>query len=88
MSLAAAIFIVFLIYIRPQEWSTLAFKVKPIHLSVLLGLVAFLNQKVNRFELKTFLKTPHDWAVVLLFGFIVYADRLPFMDTKAQHLVG
>jgi O-antigen ligase len=60
-----------LYYIRPQEWSAIAFKLQPIKVTMLLALVAMALKYRERPFFKELFHTPHDWIILLYFTWVI-----------------
>jgi O-antigen ligase len=71
-------------YLRPQEWFGL---VNKIHFAqiVMITAVATLFFRERPVRLKDFLSTPHDWAVLLFWIWIVVASPSPWHTFKESY---
>lgn len=76
MELRVAIFFVFLYYIRPQDWipGLEGFNiVRPL----IVVWAAILMASVRRSPVEGWVKTPHDWAMLAYWGWIVWSAPEP-----------
>jgi hypothetical protein len=63
-------------YVRPQEIFDFLNSFHPITLTLAIGIIGIATRE-PRIQFKDFFKTPHDWAMYLLIGWIVYASPTP-----------
>ncbi len=73
MDFAAIVIFLLMYYIRPQEIFSLFSSLHPAALSMLMGIVGIALRE-KEFSWKELFKTPHDWVMFALIGWIVYAS--------------
>lgn len=73
MDFAAIVIFLMMYYIRPQEIFSLFASLHPASLSMTMGLLGIALRE-KRFTWKELLRTPHDWIMYALIGWIVYAS--------------
>lgn len=73
MDFAAVVIFLGFYYVRPQEWIDILSSFHPITLTMAVGLAGVL-MKEKGVQLRDFFRTPHDWVMYALIGWIVYAS--------------
>jgi hypothetical protein len=68
-------------YLRPQEWGSLFSKVRPVQLSMIMGVFALFTRE-KRVQASHLFKTPHDWAIVLFFLWVTLTSGAPYHTFK------
>lgn len=81
MLLKSVIGILFLIYVRPQEWRPWVANFYPVYLAVACGIIGLFQANHGKITLKQFFRTPHDWLILAFHAWICYADWSPFATT-------
>lgn len=71
MEYRTALFFLFLYYIRPQDWIPSLIGYNIIRPLILVWIVSFLSSR-TRSPVSGILKTPHDWAMLAYYGYIVW----------------
>lgn len=71
MEYRTALFFLFLYYIRPQDWIPAIAGFNIIRPMILLWVVAFFGSR-TRPAVSGFVRTPHDWAILAYFGYVVW----------------
>ena len=71
-------------YLKPQEWTALFATVRFVQLTMFAS-VASLVMRGRSLKTADFFKTPHDWAMLLFFGWVVIASPAP-VDTFKEFL--
>ena len=71
-------------YLKPQEWTTLFATVRFVQLTMFAS-VASLLMRGRSLKKGDFFRTPHDWAMLLFFGWVVIASPTP-VDTFKEFL--
>jgi uncharacterized membrane protein YadS len=59
-------------YVRPQEIFDILSSLRPVTLAMGMAIVGILLRE-KELKLKDFFRTPHDWTMYALIGWIVYA---------------
>jgi O-antigen ligase len=77
MDLISVILFLVLYYLRPQEWSGMFAKIHFVQLIMIFGLATlfFRARSIRGNEL---LRTPHDWLMLLFFGWVVANAASPW----------
>ncbi len=65
-----------LYYIRPHEWLGIVAALRPVMLSMAIGIFAMFNRE-KPLTLKDIFRTPHDWMMLLYFLWIVFSAPNP-----------
>ena len=78
MDYTAVIAFLVIYYIRPHEWIAGVALLRPVTLTVGLGLFGLVTREAG-LRFKDLIKTPHDWLMLLHFLWIAYASP-PFMS--------
>ena len=73
MDFASVILFLILYYLRPQEWPIGLNTVHFVQLTMLAGLTA-LSLRTRGFQLRDLFRTPHDWAVLAFWLWIVFSS--------------
>ncbi len=82
MDFVAIILFLAFYYLRPQEWFELFGQVRFVQLVIILSFVSlFLRER--SVKLADFLKTPHDWMILLFFAWVVFSSPTPWETFKA-----
>lgn len=71
MEYRTALLFLFLYYIRPQDWIPAISGVNIIRPMILIWLVGFMNAR-SRPAVSGILRTPHDWAMLAYYAYIVW----------------
>ena len=79
MDFISLILILFLFYIRPQDWGLDA--LHPIQLVSGMVLLSLISRKQG-LKLKDFFQTPHDWIIFSYFAWSIYASPTPLLIFK------
>ncbi len=70
MDFVSTVFFLILQYIRPQEWISLVAKLQPVKITVAMAILSMI-MRGRGLSWRDFLKTPHDWLILLIFVWIV-----------------
>jgi hypothetical protein len=81
MDLAAVILFLVLYYLRPQEWPLGLQDISFVKNVMLFGL-ASLFFRARGLQLRDLFRTPHDWAVLAFWLWIVFASQAPWETFK------
>jgi hypothetical protein len=81
MDLVCVILFLVLYYLRPQEWPIGLDQVRFVQLTMLAGL-ASLSLRERGFQMRDLLRTPHDWAVLAFWAWIVFSSPSPWFTFK------
>jgi hypothetical protein len=81
MDLAAVILFLVLYYLRPQEWPFGLSSISFVKIVMLFGL-ATLFFRPRGFQVRDLFRTPHDWAVLAFWLWIVFASDTPWQTFK------
>lgn len=84
MDFGAVILLLFLYYIRPQEWVPGMGSVHPVAFTLIFALVTMITRPVSP-RLKDFFASPHDWFMFAFLAYLVYYSPTPghaFDDIK------
>ncbi|HYV26915.1 MAG TPA: O-antigen ligase family protein, partial [Candidatus Eisenbacteria bacterium] len=74
-------------FLRPQEWSASLAWFRPVTLVMGYGLIVTALQRKN-WSFRQLLNTPHDWAVLLFFGWVWLFTPASLNETdRASHLL-
>ncbi len=73
MDFAAIILFLSFYYIRPQEIIDMLSSLHPVTLTMGMGIVGIMMRE-KELKLKDFFRTPHDWVMYSLIGWIVFAS--------------
>lgn len=84
MDFACIILFLFIYYLKPQEWTSLLASVRFVQLTMIASLIS-LFMRERSLKLRDFFRTPHDWAMLLFFGWVVIASPTP-VDTFKEFL--
>ena len=78
MDFTAVILFLINYYLKPQEWTGLLSKMHPVQISIFLGIFALLRREkaVRKSDL---FQTPHDWAILIFFSWIILTAHNPFV---------
>jgi hypothetical protein len=68
-------------YLKPQEWTALFATVRFAQLTMFAS-VASLMSRPRGLKLADFFRTPHDWAMLLFFAWVVFASPTPYETFK------
>ena len=71
-------------YIRPQEWLSIFSTIQFARI-VMIGAIFSLFFRGRGFQPGQLLRTPHDWMVVLFFGWLIIAAPSPFEAFKETY---
>ena len=82
MDLFAVILFLANYYLKPQEWAGFLSTLRPVQLSILLGIVGLMNREY-RPRLKDLWQTPHDLALGLFFLWVIFTSGAPYTTFKA-----
>jgi hypothetical protein len=82
MDYFAVIAFLVIYYVRPHEWIAGVSMLRPVTLTVALGLFALFTRE-SGLRLKDVLKTPHDYLLLLHFFWMAYASP-PFFSTVGE----
>ena len=80
MEFAAAVLMLSVFYVRPQEWIDLFATVRTFLLAQVFALVA-LVMRPGRMTLGDFFKTPHDWMMLAYWVWIVWNSTTSSWET-------
>ena len=81
MDLVIVILFLVLYYLRPQEWPIGLGEVQFVRMTMLAGLAA-LSLRPRGFQLRDLFRTPHDWAVLAFWLWIVLSSPTPWATFK------
>ena len=81
MDLVTVISFLVLYYLRPQEWPIGLGEVQFVRITMLAGL-ASLSLRPRGFSLRDLFRTPHDWAVLAFWLWIVLSSPTPWFTFK------
>ncbi len=81
MDLFVVIVFLILYYLRPQEWPIGLGEVQFVRMTMLAGL-ASLSLRARGFQLRDLFRTPHDWAVLAFWLWIVLSSPTPWATFK------
>ncbi len=83
MDLVCVILFLVLYYVRPQEWSSIFSAIHFVQIVMLMALFSlFGGQKQVR--LGDLFKTPHDWMILLFFGWMILSNDAPYETFKSN----
>ena len=81
MDLVAVVLFLAMYYLRPQDWGSLFANLRPVQLTMILGLFSLVTRdKGVRF--KDLFRTPHDWAMLFFFAWLCLTSDQPFTNFK------
>ena len=81
MDLFVVIAFLALYYLRPQEWPLGMGEIQFVRITMLAGL-ASLSLRPRGFQLRDLFRTPHDWAVLAFWQWIVFSSPTPWETFK------
>jgi O-antigen ligase len=81
MDLLWVILFLVMYYIRPQEWLNIFSTIQFARI-VMIGAIVSLFFRGRGFQPGQLLRTPHDWMVLLFFGWLCVASGAPFATFK------
>lgn len=81
MEFRTALFFLFLYYIRPQDWVQAISGVNIVRPMIVVWVAALMSGR-SRQVLPGLLRTPHDWALLAYFGYIVWTSPDSYTDFK------
>ncbi|MEI6350246.1 MAG: hypothetical protein WCP06_03975 [Verrucomicrobiota bacterium] len=69
-------------YLKPQEWAGFMSSLRPVQLSMMLGVAALLNRE-KKTRIGDLIQTPHDRALLLFFLWVILTSGKPFTTFTA-----